>query len=201
MEAPEADAGDPWGVAGCLWLHSSHQRITEQHSSFPHVSEHWAWDYLLFWDEIWDQMYFVCVFSETNVTTTVLHGTEHLWIGDPGTLRHPIGSCHCSVPPPPPPPPRSIAISLLLLPEEGTADLLCPSCTGPDWTIAPTLSAAFVGHLCFRCGSEPEEEVEEETGGFLCYCLVLKGRSQLLILRCKEKAPCREVRYRLRNRN
>lgn len=38
-------------------------------------------------------------------------------------------------------------------------------------------------------------------GWFLCYCLVLKGRSQLLILRCKEKAPCREVRDRLRNRN
>lgn len=34
---------------------------------------------------------------------------------------------------------------------------------------------------------------------FLCSCLVLKGRSQLLILRCKEKVPCREVRDRLRN--
>ncbi|KAG7242973.1 hypothetical protein INR49_017664, partial [Caranx melampygus] len=44
------------------------------------------------------------------------------------------------------------------------------------------------------CREEVEEvvEVEEETGRFLCYCLVLKGRSQLLILRCKEKAPCRE---------
>lgn len=30
---------------------------------------------------------------------------------------------------------------------------------------------------------------------------VLEGRSQLLILRCTEKAPCTEVRDRLRNRN
>lgn len=58
------------------------------------------------------------------------------------------------------------------------------------------------------CGSEEEAtwggEWREVGGGcrFLCYCLVLKGRSQLSTLRLRgEKAPCREVRYPLRNRN
>lgn len=106
--------------------------------------------------------------------------------GDSVILRHPIGSCHCSGPPP-----RSAHQSSCCV-------------SSPAWTFScdenhHTHTHRYLFHaavkrkrrcMCVCCSA-----------WFLRSCLVLKGRSQLLILRCTEKAPCTEVRDRLRNRN
>lgn len=78
--------------------------------------------------------------------------------------------------------------------------------TGLDHNTHPLSAAPSGGHgLCEAVKRRrPGWGVEGVGVGcrFLCYCLVLKGRSQLSILRLRgEKAPCREVRYPLRNRN
>ena len=169
----------------------------------------------------------------------------HLWIGDPGTVRHhPIGSCHCSVPPLRPPhstaqhsgaQPSSVLL-LLLLHHRGKTSLLLTSprillsSSAPAIT-NPPLSARFDGRTCCLCGSEEEEE---ETGGrrwWLVLLLLLlllvvlvevggvegregggagwgdlcatvwssRGGASCWSYAAKEKAPCGEVRGRLRN--
>lgn len=65
---------------------------------------------------------------------------------------------------------------------------------------------AHARQTCLLCSSKEEKRrcAHLRVSGrawFLRSGSVLKGRSQLLILRCTEKAPCAEVRDRLRNRN
>lgn len=137
---------------------------------------------------------------------------RHLWIGDPGTLRHPIGSCHCSVHPPSPG-----RCTENPSPDCCCCGCCCSCCFGARLSLSrrissphlqrlcpdhhhPALSAAFVGPpTVLRVAVRRRRRRRRRR--LLCYRLVLKGRSQLSILRCKEKTPCREVRYRLRNRN
>lgn len=155
----------------------------------------------LLWLYIWNVGEWLC-----------FYGTGHLWIGDPGILRHLIGSHLCSVPPLQAAEQKSHQAAAVRGKPLLTADLLSSArlSTGPVWTTIPTPSLQLrrADTVCVRQwrGGDLGWGVEGgEVGGgcrFLCYCLVLKGRSQLSILRLRgEKAPYREVRYPLRNRN
>lgn len=73
--------------------------------------------------------------------------------------------------------------------------------TGPGHRTQP-LCSHWHAFRCFQCAAVKRRRRREEgRGWFLRSCLVLEGRSQLLILRCKDEAPRGEVRDRLRNRN
>ncbi len=130
------------------------------------------------------------------------HGIGHLWIGDPGILRHPIGSCHRSVPPPSGR--AQLSHQSAAVTHRGGRHLpLSADLLSLPFSSRTGLRTHPLCKTCVLCGSEEEERRrgEEEEGGFLWHCLVLEGRSQLLILRCTEKAPRAEVSHRLRNRN
>lgn len=140
------------------------------------------------------------------------YGTGHLWIGDPGILRHVIGSHLCSVPPLQAAAQKSHQAAAVRGKAFLTADLLSSArlSTGPVWTTIPTPLCSSVGRTRFVWGSEEEATWVGSGGRWVWvwgadFCATVwssRGRSQLSILRLRgEKAPCREVRYPLRNRN
>lgn len=106
-------------------------------------------------------------------------------------LRHPIGPCHCSVPPLRPVQSRQSAAVAYRGKAVLTGDLLSSL---PDRAALPNPILPAAQTVRFVIGTAAEE-------GFCATVWSSKGRSQLLIQRCKEKAPERKVRYRLRNRN
>lgn len=84
-----------------------------------------------------------------------------------------------------------------------SVDLLS-SCVEDQHTHARAHARTHVGHAFYAAVKRKRRCVHLRAccrARFLHSGSVLEGRSQLLILRCTEKAPCTEVRDRLRNRN
>lgn len=130
------------------------------------------------------------IWNEGECFFVFFYGTGHLWIGDPGILRHVIGSHLCSVPPLQAAAQKSHQAAAVRGKAFLTADLLSPArlSTGPVWTTIPTPSLQLrrADTVCVRQwrGGDLGGEWREVGVGvgcrFLCYCLVLKGEEPVV---------------------